>query len=174
MNLAGVRRLPVVFVIDNNQWAYSTPAHLGHAVDHLANRAAAYGFEGVLVDGTDVLAVYREAKRAIDKARDGGGPTLIESVTLRMEGHAVHDDASYVPREMFEEWAKRDPVDRDRTWLREMAAMTDAEEDEITAGVKKLLNEALQRAEESPQPDPATLLDGVFAAQDELATPHHK
>ena len=69
----------------------------------LADRAAAYGFEGVVVDGTDVLAVYREAKRAIEKAREGGGPTLIESVTLRMEGHAVHDDASYVPREMFEE-----------------------------------------------------------------------
>src|SRR6478735_1521996 len=94
MNLAGVRRLPVVFIIDNNQWAYSTPAHLGHAVEHLADRAAGYGFEGVVVDGTDVLAVYREAKRAIEKAREGGGPTLIESVTLRMEGDAVHDDAS--------------------------------------------------------------------------------
>ena len=94
MNLAGVRRLPVVFVIDNNQWAYSTPAHLGYAVEHLADRAAGYGFEGVVVDGTDVLAVYREARRAIEKAREGGGPTLIESVTLRMEGHAVHDDAS--------------------------------------------------------------------------------
>ena len=86
MNLAGVRRLPVVFVIDNNQWAYSTPAYLGHAVEHLADRAAGYGFEGVVVDGTDVLSVYREAKRAIEKAREGGGPTLIESVTLRMEG----------------------------------------------------------------------------------------
>ena len=109
MNLAGVRRLPVVFVIDNNQWAYSTPTHLGYAVEHLADRASAYGFDGVVVDGTDVLAVYREAKRAIEKAREGGGPTLIESLTLRMEGHAVHDDASYVPREMFEEWARRDP-----------------------------------------------------------------
>ena len=174
MNLAGVRQLPVVFVIDNNQWAYSTPAHLGHAIDHLADRAGAYGFEGVVVDGTDVLAVYREAKRAIEKARAGGGPTLIESITLRMEGHAVHDDASYVPREMFEEWAKRDPIDRYQRWLRTYAHMTDAEEDEITAGVKKLLNDALQRAEESPLPDPATLLDGVFATQDELDTPHHK
>src|SRR4029453_13365241 len=77
MNLAGVRRLPVVFVIDNNQWAYSPPTHLGYAVEHLADRAAGYGFEGVVVDGTDVLAVYRETKRAIEKARDGGGPTLI-------------------------------------------------------------------------------------------------
>jgi TPP-dependent pyruvate/acetoin dehydrogenase alpha subunit len=174
MNFAGVRRLPVVFVIDNNQWAYSTPAHLGYAVEHLADRASAYGFDGVVVDGTDVLAVYREAKRAIEKAREGGGPTLIESLTLRMEGHAVHDDASYVPREMFDEWARRDPIDRYHTWLRENAALTDEEEDEITAGVKKLLNDALQRAEESPLPDPATLLEGVFAAPEELETPHHK
>ena len=101
MNFAGVRQLPVVFVCDNNQWAYSTPTHLEYAVEHLADRAAAYGFEGVVVDGTDALAVYREAKRAIEKARQGGGPTLIESVTLRMEGHAVHDDAFYVPKELL-------------------------------------------------------------------------
>src|SRR4051812_39502097 len=93
MNFAGVRRLPMVFVCDNNQWAYSTPTHLEFAVEHLADRAQAYGFDGVVVDGTDVLAVYREARRAIDKARSGGGPTLIECLTLRMEGHAVHDDA---------------------------------------------------------------------------------
>ena len=156
MNLAGVRRLPVVFVIDNNQWAYSTPSYLEYAVEHLADRAAAYGFDGVVVDGTDVLAVYREAKRAIEKAREGGGPTLIESVTLRMEGHAVHDDAFYVPKELFEEWARRDPIERFRGWLRDVAAMTDEEEDEITSGVKRLLHEAVQRAEESPLPDPAT------------------
>ena len=132
MNLAGVRQLPVVFICDNNQWAYSTPTHLGYAVEHLADRAAAYGFDGVVVDGTDVLAVYREARRAIEKAREGGGPTLIESQTLRMEGHAVHDDAFYVPKELFEEWAKRDPIERYRTWLRENAELTDDEEDEIT------------------------------------------
>src|SRR3954447_11764143 len=100
MNLAGVRRLPVVFICDNNQWAYSTPTHLEYACETLADRAQAYGFEGVVVDGTDVLAVYREAKRAIEKARSGGGPTLIECMTLRMEGHAVHDDAFYVPKEL--------------------------------------------------------------------------
>jgi TPP-dependent pyruvate/acetoin dehydrogenase alpha subunit len=174
MNFAGVRRLPVVFVIDNNQWAYSTPSHLEYAVEHLADRAAAYGFEGVRVDGTDILAVYREARRAIEKAREGGGPTLIESVTLRMEGHAVHDDAYYVPKEMFEEWGRRDPIERYRVWLRTYAGMTDEEEDEVTSGVKKLLNEAVQRADESPLPDPATLLDGVFATAEELDTPHHK
>src|ERR1051325_970300 len=84
MNLASVRRLPVVFVCDNNQWAYSTPTHLEYAAEHLADRGQGYGFEGVVVDGTDALAVYREARRAIDKAREGGGPTLIECLTLRM------------------------------------------------------------------------------------------
>ncbi len=174
MNLAGVRRLPIVFVIDNNQWAYSTPSHLEYACEHLADRAAAYGFEGVVVDGTDVLAVYREAKRAIEKAREGGGPTLIESVTLRMEGHAVHDDAFYVPKELFEEWAKRDPIERYRTWLHQQVGLTDDENLEITSSVKQLLNDAVQRAEASPLPDPTTLVDGVFASLEELDTPHHK
>src|SRR6266849_1576668 len=174
MNFAGVRKLPVVFICDNNQWAYSTPTHLEYAVDHLADRAQAYGFDGVVVDGTDVLAVYREAKRAIEKAREGGGPTLIECLTLRMEGHAVHDDAFYVPREMFEEWAKRDPIERFREWLRDNVSLTDSEENEITVQVKKLLNESLQRAEDSPQPDPSTLLEGVYATPDDLDTPHHK
>jgi TPP-dependent pyruvate/acetoin dehydrogenase alpha subunit len=174
MNFAGVRNLPVVFVIDNNQWAYSTPTHLEYACQHLADRAAAYGFDGVVVDGTDVLAVYREAKAAIEKAREGGGPTLLECLTLRMEGHAVHDDASYVPRELFEEWARRDPIERYRQWLRTNAELTDDEESEITAGVKRLLNESVERAEASPHPDPETLLDGVFATGEELDTPHHR
>jgi pyruvate dehydrogenase E1 component alpha subunit len=147
---------------------------LEYAVEHLADRAQAYGFDGVVVDGTDVLAVYREAKRAIDKARDGGGPTLIECQTLRMEGHAVHDDAFYVPKELFEAWAKRDPLERFRTWLRDHAEFTADEEDEITTQVKKLLGEALQRADESPLPDPTTLLEGVYATPEDLDTPHHK
>jgi pyruvate dehydrogenase E1 component alpha subunit len=174
MNLAGVRNLPVVFICDNNQWAYSTPTHLGYPVEHLADRAAAYGFDGVVVDGTDVLAVYREAKNAIEKARQGGGPTMIECQTLRMEGHAVHDDAFYVPKELFEEWAKRDPLERFRSWLRDNAELSDEEEDEISGRVKKLLNDALSRAEESPLPDPATLLEGVYATPEDLETPHHK
>src|SRR5216117_2061330 len=174
MTLAGTRKLPIVFVCDNNQWAYSTPTHLEFATEHVADRAEAYGFEGVVVDGTDVLAVYRETKRAIEKARAGGGPTLIESLTLRMEGHAVHDDAFYVPKQMFESWAENDPLERFRAWLRENADMSGEEEDEIAAGVKKTLNDALKKAEESPHPDPATLLEGVYASQDDLDTPHHK
>jgi len=174
MNFAGVRRLPVVFICDNNQWAYSTPTHLEYACETLADRAQAYGFEGVVVDGTDVLAVYRETKRAIEKAREGGGPTLIESMTLRMEGHAVHDDAFYVPKEMFEEWAKRDPIERFRTWLRDNADLSGEEEEQIGVSVKKLLSDAINRAEESPLPEPASLTEGVFATPEDLDTPHHK
>ena len=174
MTLAGVRKLPVVFVCDNNQWAYSTPTHLEFATEHVADRAQAYGFEGIVVDGTDVLAVYREAKRAIEKARAGDGPTLLECLTLRMEGHAVHDDAFYVPKQMFEEWAKSDPLERFRTWLRENADMSDDEEDEIASDVKRTLNEALRRAEESPLPEASSLLEGVYASAEDLDTPHHK
>ena len=174
MTFAGTRKLPVIFVCDNNQWAYSTPTHLEYATEHVADRAQAYGFEGVVVDGTDVLAVYREAKRAIDKARSGGGPTLLECLTLRMEGHAVHDDAFYVPKVMFEKWAESDPLERFRTWLRDNVDMTDDEEDEISTGVKKLLNDALKRAEDSPLPEPHDLLDGVYASNEDLDTPHHK
>jgi pyruvate dehydrogenase E1 component alpha subunit len=174
MNFAGVRQLPMVFVCDNNQWAYSTPTYLSFPVEHIADRAASYGFEGVVVDGTDVLAVYREARRAIEKAREGGGPTLLECLTLRMEGHAVHDDAFYVPKEMFERWAAYDPIERFRSWLYEHADMTEEEESEIGSVVKRLLNDALDRAEASPQPDPATLEGSVFASAEDLDTPHHK
>jgi TPP-dependent pyruvate/acetoin dehydrogenase alpha subunit len=91
-----------------------------------------------------------------------------------MEGHAVHDDAFYVPKPMFEQWAESDPIERFRTWLRDNAGLTDEEEDEIAAGVKKLLNDSLQRAEESPQPDVADLTKGVYASPEDLDTPHHK
>jgi pyruvate dehydrogenase E1 component alpha subunit len=163
MNFAGVHRLPVVFVCDNNQWAYSTPTHLEYAAERLSDRARAYGFGGVTVDGTDVLAVYREAKRAIEQARAGGGPTLIESLTLRMEGHAVHDDASYVPRELLSAWEERDPVWRYRLWLAENVDFTEAEDEDLRAEVKALLADALRRAEASPLPEPASLVDGVYA-----------
>ena len=91
-----------------------------------------------------------------------------------MEGHAVHDDAFYVPRQMFEEWAKSDPLERFRSWLRANADMTDDEEDEIASEVKRTLNEALRRAEESPLPDASSLHEGVYASPEDLDTPHHK
>jgi TPP-dependent pyruvate/acetoin dehydrogenase alpha subunit len=163
MNLAGVRRLPVVFVVDNNQFAYSTPTHLNYACERLADRARAYGFGGVQVDGTDVLAVHGVAAEAIERARNGRGPTLIESVTLRMEGHAVHDDAFYVPKAMFEAWAASDPLERHRTWLRAEQGFTDDEETAMREQVKREVDDAVRRAEESPLPDPAEVTQGVYA-----------
>jgi pyruvate dehydrogenase E1 component alpha subunit len=172
MNFAGVRRLPVVFVCDNNGWAYSTPTYLEYACDHIADRAAGYGFEGVVVDGTDVLAVYREARRAVDKARDGGGPTLIECLTLRMEGHAVHDDHAYVPSELLEAWEKKDPILRFHAWLGENASFTEDEDDEIRSEVKRTLEEAVHKAEDGPMPEPDDALAGVYAEPEELDMPH--
>jgi TPP-dependent pyruvate/acetoin dehydrogenase alpha subunit len=165
MNLAGVRRLPVVFVCDNNQFAYSTPTHLNYACERLADRARGYGFEGVQVDGTDVLAVYREAKRAIERARSGGGPTLIESVTLRMEGHAVHDDASYVPHELLAAWAESDPLERYRSWLRAEQGFTDDEEAALREEISRVVKDAVRRAEASPFPDVAEVATGVYATE---------
>jgi pyruvate dehydrogenase E1 component alpha subunit len=167
LNFAGVRRLPVVFVCDNNQWAYSTPANMEFPTEHVADRAAGYGFEGVVVDGTDVLAVYREARRAVEKAREGGGPTLLECVTLRMEGHGAHDDSSYIPEELRAEWARRDPIDRYIAWLRDHVGFTDDERAELTESISTLLREAVRRAEASPLPEPETLLDGVYAEPDQ-------
>ncbi len=174
MNMASVHHLPVVFIVDNNQYAYSTPNRLEFGVEHLADRAHSYGFEGVVVDGTDVLTVYREAHRAIEKARAGGGPTLLELVTLRMEGHAVHDDAFYVPRELLEAYTKKDPIERYRRWLKEQGILDEVAEDTISADVKHLLNEAMRRAEESPLPTAADLAEGVYAEPEELDTPHHR
>ena len=172
MNLAGVHGLPVVFVCNNNQFAYSTPNRLGFAIEHLAERGAAYGFEGVVADGTDVLTVFKEARAAIEKAREGGGPTLIETLTLRMEGHGIHDDASYVPKELLEEYRGRDPIDQFDGWLVEHASFTDDERREIELELRELLTDAVRRAEASPEPDPDKLLDGVYAARDALEKPH--
>jgi pyruvate dehydrogenase E1 component alpha subunit len=163
MNLAGVRRLPVVFVIDNNQFAYSTPTNLNFAGESLAMRGAAYGFEGVSVDGTDAIAVHREAARAIEKARSGGGPTLVEIVTLRMEGHAVHDDAAYVPMEMLERWSQADAIARFHDWLERETGWTAEDEAALDAELAGVLDDAVTRAEASPWPDPATLTNGVYA-----------
>jgi TPP-dependent pyruvate/acetoin dehydrogenase alpha subunit len=126
------------------------------------------------VDGCDVLTVYREAHAAIEKARAGGGPTLLELVTLRMEGHAVHDDAFYVPREKLEEWTRKDPIERYRRWLKAAGLLSEAADDEITVEVKKLLNEAMKRADESPLPQPQELYTGIYADPEELDTPHHR
>src|SRR6476661_2514739 len=161
--LAGVRQLPIVYVIDNNQYSYSTPNRLSFACQNLADRGPAYGFEGIVVDGTDVLTVVREAKRAIERAREGGGPTLLELVTLRMEGHAVHDDAGYVPRELLAEFGSKDPLERFRGWLQEVEDCSDDEFTAIEDDVRAWIDAGVAEADASPPPDAAAILDGVYA-----------
>ncbi|MCW2949333.1 MAG: hypothetical protein JWN41_346, partial [Thermoleophilia bacterium] len=172
VNLAAVRKLPVVFIMDNNQWAYSTPGNLGYNTEHPSDRAKGYGIDNVIVDGTDAFAVYEAVAAAREKAVNGEGPTIVEAVTLRMEGHAVHDDASYVPKEDFETWAAKDPIERTRKFLLE-SGMSEDEDEEIRSGVKRFLVEQLEKAEASPEPDPSTAATGVYASPEELDTPHH-
>ena len=162
MNVAGVRKLPVVFLLENNQFAYSTPNDFEFAVDPV-ERAAVYGFPGVKVDGNDVEAVFQAAAEATERARSGGGPTLIECETMRMHGHGAHDDMRYVPKEMFEVWAERDPIDRYEAKLRE-AGNIDVEA--VRASVKEELEGETEWALAQPMPDPGTAYEGVFATDD--------
>jgi len=162
MNFAGIHRLPVVFVLENNRFAYSTPNELEYAVDPV-ERAAGYGFPGVSVDGNDVEAVFEAARVAAERARAGAGPTLIEAHTMRMHGHGAHDDMSYVPPELFEKWASRDPIEGYERVLRERHGFEAEELAEIRARCEREVAEAAEKALASPLPDPATALEGVFA-----------
>ena len=126
-------------------------------------RAAGYGFPGFSVDGNDVEAVFEAAREATDRARSGGGPTLIECHTMRMHGHGAHDDMSYVAPELFEEWAARDPIELHRNRLAGERGFTDGELDEIRSEVEREVAEAAERALASEMPDPATAREGVFA-----------
>jgi TPP-dependent pyruvate/acetoin dehydrogenase alpha subunit len=161
MNVAGVRKLPVVFVLENNQWAYSTPNPREFAVDPV-ERAAGYGFPGVKVDGNDVEAVFGAAAEACDRARSGGGPTLIEAETMRMHGHGAHDDMSYVPAEMFEEWEARDPIRR----YEERLVADGIDIEPIRASVEEELERETAWALDQPMPDPDIATAGVFAESD--------
>jgi TPP-dependent pyruvate/acetoin dehydrogenase alpha subunit len=163
MNFAGVHGLPVVFVLENNQFAYSTPNELEFAVDPV-ERARVYGFPGVKVDGNDVEAVFEAARVATERARAGEGPTLIECVTMRMHGHGAHDDMSYVPPEMFEKWAERDPIDLYAGRLEAEYGFSPDELEAIRTAVKQEVDDCARTALESPMPDPATATEGVFAA----------
>ena len=157
MNVAGVRQLPVVFVLENNQWAYSTPNEREFAVDPV-ERAGGYGFRGLRVDGNDVEAVFHAAAEACERARSGGGPTLIEAETMRMHGHGAHDDMRYVPKEMFDEWEARDPIRRYEEHLGGQGVDVEA----IRASVKEELDRETEWALEQPMPDPMDALAGVF------------
>jgi TPP-dependent pyruvate/acetoin dehydrogenase alpha subunit len=162
MNLAGVQRLPVVFILENNQFAYSTPNDLEFVVDPV-ERAHTYGFPGVTVDGNDVEAVFVAVHPAVERARAGSGPTLIECRTMRMHGHGAHDDMSYVPKEMFEEWSQRDPIDLYAKRLVAEHGFSQDEVETIRTEVTEYVTDCAEKAVASPMPDPDGATDGVFA-----------
>jgi pyruvate dehydrogenase E1 component alpha subunit len=162
VNFAAVQKLPVVYVCNNNQYAYSTPLHLQMGCRDVADRAHAYGMPAEIVDGNDVLAVYEASVRAAEYARSGKGPYMLECKTFRMTGHSAHDDAHYVPKELFEEWKRRDPIPRLEAQMLGEGWATQEEIDGTHAGIKREVDEAVAWAEKSPFPDPATQQDGVY------------
>jgi pyruvate dehydrogenase E1 component alpha subunit len=162
INFAAVSKVPVVYVCNNNQYAYSTPLERQMAVENVADRAEAYGLPGEIVDGNDVVAVWAAVTRAIDRARSGQGPTLVECKTFRMTGHSAHDDAGYVPAELFQFWEERDPVRRQERFLIERGLIDAAGVEEIKARVNREIDEAIQIAEKDPFPDPEDCLKDVY------------
>jgi TPP-dependent pyruvate/acetoin dehydrogenase alpha subunit len=162
-NFAAVQNLPLVIVAEHNGFAYTTPTARHTRIEDLADRAKAYGMPSEIVDGNDVLAVYEVAKRAVDRARGGGGPTMIEAKTFRMKGHAAHDNQSYVPNELLEEWRKKDPIDRFLKHLREGSVATGQQVEEIDQKIDALLEEDLAWTESQPDFKGEDALDGVYA-----------
>ena len=163
LNLASVFQTPNVFVVENNQYAYSTPTTRQFRITRISDRAAAYGIPGVTLDGNDVLAVYEATKEALERAREGGGPTLIEAITMRMDGHAVHDPAEYVPTALLDEWRRKDPIERLAIALADGFLPSD-EIEAMWSRAKEEMNLAADAAEAAKLPDPGRLLDGVYAA----------
>jgi pyruvate dehydrogenase E1 component alpha subunit len=161
MNWAGVQNLPVIFILENNQFAYSTPIDQQFAVNPV-QRAAGYGFPGVSVDGNDAEAVFEATRAARDRAIAGGGPTLIEAVTMRMHGHGAHDDMKYVPKALVEEWRKKDPIDRQSGRVARLGVDVDALRAEVLAEVEEAATIALA----GPMPDPATVTERLFHPRD--------
>ena len=163
LNMAAVYRAPLVIVVENNQYAYSTPVHQHLAGRNIVHRSRAAGVPAEEVDGNDVEAVYRAATAALEQARSGGGPSLIEARTMRMLGHAIHDGAEYVPEELLAKWKERDPIDRcERTLLEDGAADRDSLE-ETARRCREVTDDAVAFAESSAWPDPAAVEEGVFA-----------
>jgi TPP-dependent pyruvate/acetoin dehydrogenase alpha subunit len=163
LNIAAAMKLPAIFVVENNQYAYSTPVRMQSAVKEYAVKAQAYGMPGVTVDGTDVLAVYDATSEAVARARAGEGPSLIEGVTMRMHGHAEHDPADYVPREMLEEWQNRDPVALFENVLLEHGIIDEETASKTRQAARQKAIEARKKALADPLPDPATVEQGVYA-----------
>jgi pyruvate dehydrogenase E1 component alpha subunit/2-oxoisovalerate dehydrogenase E1 component alpha subunit len=162
-NFVCVQKLPMVLIVENNKWAYSTPTSKQTANPRFVDRADAYGCFGVSVDGNDVLAVYEATRQAVARARSGLGPTLVEADTMRMRGHAEHDDMKYVPREMLEEWARRDPLALYEAHLRAAGGSSAPELEAARQAEEALVSAELALAEQSPLPAPDSGLSDVYA-----------
>lgn len=163
LNLAAIHNAPFVLIVENNQYAYSTPISYAMRIDDIADRAAGYGIPGVVVEGNDVEAVYAATKEAVDRARAGGGPTMVECKTMRMMGHAIHDGAEYVPAELLAEWEKKNPVELFEKKLLQEGITDQAEIDEIKHRCEVEIADAIEFAESSPWPDPESVEEGVYA-----------
>ena len=162
MNMAAVWKLPVIFICNNNAYAYSTPTERQYAVKDLSVRGPAYGMPGATIDGNDVLAVYEAVRQAIARARAGKGPTFIECKTFRMTGHSAHDAAEYVPKKRLEAAAKKDPVARFEKLLLAKNVLTAKRLRELEAQIAAELDDASAFAESSPLPDGAEAIEGVY------------
>ncbi len=163
LNFAAVQDLGLVLFVENNLWAYSTPADMQFRVKDLAERAIAYGIPGVIVDGTDACQVYDAAHEACERARRGEGPTLIEAKMMRMKGHAIHDAADYVPKPLFEYWTRRDPIARFENYLLNVKKwLTSTENRELISGVDQQLEADREFAVASPMPTPESAAGGVY------------
>jgi TPP-dependent pyruvate/acetoin dehydrogenase alpha subunit len=162
LNLAAVQKAPFVLIVENNQWAYSTPTEKQSALRDLADRAKAYGVKSAVVDGNDVLAVERTTREAVSYARTGNGPVLIEAKTMRMLGHAQHDAAEYVPKAMLESWKQRDPLDRFEKLLTEKKLWDAKTKKEIDARIAREIQADVEFAENSPFPPPESAEEGVY------------
>lgn len=163
INFAAVQRLPLVVVVEHNGYSYSTPTTKQTAVERLAVKAKAYGIPGVTVDGNDVLAVYQVTHDAVDRARGGGGVTLIEAVTYRRKGHAEHDDQRYQPKEEIAGWERNDPIDRYVEQLGRNGWGDASLLSAIDGRVSDILDAAVAACEDDPLPDPSWALPYVYA-----------
>lgn len=170
LNFAAVQKLPLVVVAEDNKYAYSTPISKQMAIKRIDERAASYGIPHELVDGNDMLAVYDAATRMVDRARAGGGAQLLGVDTMRMQGHAQHDDARYVPKAVIDEWTAKDPIVRFRRTLVERGAAREKQIADIDATIKDYAAKEADIAAAEPMPDPATVARGVYAG-DDVAVP---
>lgn len=162
VNLACVHDLPIVFFINNNEYAYSTPMSLQMPVKDVADRAFGYAMPNEIVDGNDPCAVWLSAGRAIDHARAGKGPYLVEYKTFRMTGHSAHDDAGYVPKELFEEWEKKDPIARLEKDMLDANDITKQQIEEMDKEITAIIDDAVDWAESQPYPKPEDCMTGVY------------